>query len=100
MKVDNGGMNRISKKRVARTQRSEKELRLSDRRKLGGWSGRDEATLSEMTRILAKTCTSLKDVPDVRTELVDGLKKEINAGTYKVPVEALAKKLLPQFQID
>jgi len=97
MKVDNGGMNRISKKRVARTQRSEKELRLSDRRKLGGWSGRDEATLSEMTRILAKTCTSLKDVPDVRTELVDGLKKEINArldkelGGYHIETDKAVK---------
>ncbi|MCK4822751.1 flagellar biosynthesis anti-sigma factor FlgM [bacterium] len=100
MKVDKGGLNRISKKRVAGTQRSEKELRFSDRRKLGGWSGRDGATLSEMARILAKTCSSLKEVPDVRIELVDGLKKEINAGTYKVPVEALAKKLLPLFQID
>lgn len=100
MKVDKGGMNRISKKRVARTQRSEKELRLSDQRKLGGWSGRDEATLSEMARILAKTCTSLKEVPNVRIDLVDGLKKEINTGTYVVPIEALAKKLLPQFQID
>ncbi len=96
MKVDKGGMNRISKKRVAGIRRSEKEPRLDDRRKFGGWSGRDETMLSEKAHLLAISFTSLNEIPDVRTELVDGLKKEINAGTYTVPVEALAKKLISQ----
>lgn len=97
MKVDKGGMKRITKKRVVGSQRSEKEPRLSDQRKFGGWSGRGEALVSEKEQLLAKTFTSLKEVPDVRTELVDGFKKEINAGTYMVPVEALAKKLISKF---
>ena len=41
-----------------------------------------------------ETFTSLKKIPDIRTELVDGFKKEINGGTYMVPVEALANILI------
>jgi len=96
MKAENGGMKKKSINRVARTQRSEKKTRLNAQHKLGGWSGENQTSRAHL---LAKTCTSLKEIPVVRTELIYGLKKEINAGTYKVPVEALAKILIPKFKI-
>lgn len=96
MKAENGGMKKKSINRVARTQRSEKKPRLNAQNKLRGLSGEKETLRAHL---LAKTCTSLKEIPGVRSELIYGLKKEINAGTYKVPVEALAKILIPKFQI-
>jgi len=94
MKIDKGGMKRISKKRGVGNRRSEKEPRHSYRCKFGGWSGRDKAQFSGREHLLAKTFTSLKKIPAIRTELVDGFKKEINGGTYMVPVEALANILI------
>jgi negative regulator of flagellin synthesis FlgM len=100
MKVENGGMNRVTQKRVDGTHPSGREQQLGDQGKLDGLSGKDEALLSDRARLLATSRASLNEVPDVRTDLVDGLRKEVEAGTYKVPIEALAKKLVSQLQLE
>ena len=93
-------MNRVTQKRVDGTHPSEREQRLGDRGKLDGLSGKDEAMLSDRARLLAKSRAFLNEVPEVRTDLVDGLRKEVEAGTYKVPIEALAKKLVTLLQFE
>lgn len=96
MKAENGGMKKKSINRVARTQSSEKKPGLNAQQKINGWSGENE---TPREHLLAKTYISLKEIPGVRSDLIYGLEKEINAGTYEVPVEALAKILIPKFQI-
>ena len=96
MKVDKGGMNQKPKKILTGIQRSEKEPELRAPRKFvrsGEYKNGPRALL------LRKTYTYLIEIPDVRSELIDGLAKEINAGTYKVPIEALADILISQFQV-
>ncbi len=60
-------------------------------------NNKDEAAVSNMARILAKTHQALQETPDVRTEIVDSTRQKILDGTYEVPIEELAKKLLKRF---
>ncbi len=54
--------------------------------------GGDEVELSSRARLLSK----LKDLPDVRQDLVDQVRSEIEAGTYETPekVDAAVEALL------
>ena len=56
-------------------------------------SGKDQATLSESARLLAESLTTLQNTPAVRTDLVAQIKAQVDAGTYEIHYEDLAKKL-------
>lgn len=52
--------------------------------------GKDEASLSESAKALAKAYQSLGEIPDVRTELIDSLRQQIDGGEYSIPYDKLA----------
>lgn len=54
----------------------------------------DQAQLSNRGVELAKARAALSTVPEVREDRVAALKSQVQAGTYKVPVEALAAKMM------
>jgi anti-sigma28 factor (negative regulator of flagellin synthesis) len=96
MKVDKGGMNHKSNNRLTGTKRSENEHKFRATSKNVGLGGNyDEPGVL----LLRKMYTCLIEIPEVRSVHIEGLRKEINAGTYKVPVEALAGRLISHFQM-
>jgi len=54
-----------------------------------------EVNLSQSALALQKTVQAVKDTPVVRADIVQEIKGRIEAGTYKIDVEALAERLLP-----
>jgi flagellar biosynthesis anti-sigma factor FlgM len=56
--------------------------------------GADTIEISERARELARAQQSVADTPEVRSEKVAQIKKSVEDGTYSVPVELLAQKLL------
>ncbi len=54
----------------------------------------DQLTISERARELYMVREAMKDVPDVRQEVVQSLHDQIQAGTYKIPQEKLIERLL------
>jgi len=54
----------------------------------------DSVEISERARELARAQQAVEAAPDVRADKVAELKQQIEAGTYDVPAEALADKLL------
>lgn len=54
-----------------------------------------EVKLSDEAQFLQKVFKSAQDSPEVRADLVEALKKQVDAGTYKVDYTQLAGKILP-----
>lgn len=54
----------------------------------------DEVTVSDRGRELQRVNEFIRNVPDVRQNLVDSLRQQVRQGSYQVPDEALAQKLL------
>jgi anti-sigma28 factor (negative regulator of flagellin synthesis) len=53
----------------------------------------DEASFSLFAVELARVSGELKSVPEVREDLVDDLKKKVDAGEYRPPLEKIAHNL-------
>lgn len=53
-----------------------------------------EISLSEEALAMQRAMQAVKNTPDVRTDIVERIRNEIQAGTYKINVEALAGRLL------
>ncbi|MBL8093028.1 MAG: flagellar biosynthesis anti-sigma factor FlgM [Anaerolineales bacterium] len=54
----------------------------------------DQAEFSNRGVELAKARAALSDVPDVREDRVAALRDQIKSGSYQVPYDALAGKLM------
>lgn len=54
-----------------------------------------EVKFSDEAQFLQKVFKSAQDSPEVRAELVESLKKQVDTGTYKVDNAQLAGKILP-----
>jgi len=54
----------------------------------------DSVEISERARELARAQRAVEAAPDMRADKVAELKQQIEDGTYNVPAEALADKLL------
>jgi negative regulator of flagellin synthesis FlgM len=57
-------------------------------------SPQDEVQLSEEARALQRLAEAVAATPDVDVARVQALRQQIEAGTYKVPIEALMSRLL------
>lgn len=55
---------------------------------------RDRSDLSDLARIMAKLHPHLEESPEIRTELVEYLRNQINNGTYQVPIEEIVERLV------
>lgn len=53
-----------------------------------------EVSLSDDARALQRAMEVVKNTPDVRTDLVQEKRAQIEAGTYRIDFEALAGRLL------
>ncbi len=54
----------------------------------------DTLEISDRARELARAHEAVEAAPDVRAEKVARIKQQVESGTYSVPAEELAKKLL------
>lgn len=71
----------------------QKKYQAQDVSLVGSLVGKDQASLSESAKILAKAYQALSESPEVRDEVVESLRQQIEAGEYAVPYDALAEKL-------
>lgn len=92
MKIENNGLNPISPKRTEAAQGIDRKDTRSEAGAIN--SGKDRAELSENARLLAKARASLEELSEVERERVERLREQIDSGTYTVPVEDLAKRLV------
>jgi anti-sigma28 factor (negative regulator of flagellin synthesis) len=60
----------------------------------------EKTEVSERAYQVAKLYIRLVEIPDVRTDIVDRMKKEVRSGTYEVPLEALANILVSKLSFD
>jgi flagellar biosynthesis anti-sigma factor FlgM len=56
-------------------------------------SAGDEAEFSSFAVELARVSAELKNIPEVRQDLVDGFKKKVEAGEYRPPLDKVAHNL-------
>jgi flagellar biosynthesis anti-sigma factor FlgM len=54
----------------------------------------DEVAFSQQSQQASRLRRRLQDVPEMRMELVERIKAQVEAGTYQVPPHAVAEKLL------
>jgi flagellar biosynthesis anti-sigma factor FlgM len=99
MKVENTQPNRLSQTQVENANTPEKVQRAYEQEsnRAGGLDslhGRDQASLSERARLLAKARAQMAETQDVRAELVDKLRSSVEDGTYKVDIQRLVTKLV------
>lgn len=70
----------------------------SGQSRAAGGAGRtrrsDSVALSEQARLLARTLEAAEAASDVRPELVDELRTQVNDGTYRVNVNQIAARML------
>ena len=67
-------------------------------KKAGGRT--DGTTLSSAAQELLKARRAVQDAPDVRADLVAELRRQVQAGTYKVDAREIARRLLPTLDLD
>ncbi|MGI6143948.1 MAG: flagellar biosynthesis anti-sigma factor FlgM [bacterium] len=60
----------------------------------------DRLSLSEQAREIKRVKEMARRAPDVRTEKVEEVKRQIEAGTYNVSGEEIAAKLLSRLLVD
>lgn len=57
-----------------------------------------EVKLSEKAQFLQKVMKAANDAPEVRDDVVSGIKYQIETGTYKIDHARLAEQLLPKMK--
>lgn len=68
-------------------------------KKIDKTSSKDEVAFSSEAKDFATITKLLSEVPDVRTDKVEELKKSISSGSYNVKAEEVAGKILSQFNV-
>ena len=58
----------------------------------------DSVTLSDHAKSLASARSAVENAPDVREQKVADIKQQVDAGTYSVSSQVLARKMLYQQQ--
>lgn len=70
------------------------ESRSTDSLEASRGAAADSVEISDEARALARAQEAVRAAPEVRTEKVARIKRDIETGTYSVPAELLARKLL------
>jgi flagellar biosynthesis anti-sigma factor FlgM len=100
MKIEPNGTSRLNPAETEATRAAEKASRANESANVGGLSSKDQATLSDRAKVLAKAYAALEDVPEVRSAQVEPLKEQVQNGTYSVPQEEVVKRLLAQVRLE
>ena len=66
----------------------------------GASGGSDEANFSSFSVELARINAELKNVPDVREDVVDNFKAQVDAGTYVPSLDKAAHSLIVAGMVD
>lgn len=91
MKIENNGSTPVSPKKVDSVSSAAKKSSLQ--RTSSAAVGKDRAEVTENARLLAKARASLDNIQDVESERIEMLRREIENGSYQIPVEDLARRL-------
>ena len=62
--------------------------------------GNDSAQVSALAQDVSHFSEKLKSLPDMRTEKVEALQNQLQAGTYQVPVHDLAEAMFRMSELD
>lgn len=68
-------------------------------KKVTNVAGRDKVELSNEAKDFSSVFKKALEAPDVREEKIADIKARIDAGTYSVTGEDVAKKIMTQFDI-
>lgn len=60
----------------------------------------DSVEISDRAREFQLYRARLKELPGVRAELVNSVKKELVAGSYRIDAEAIAKGIIEEYRLD
>ena len=60
----------------------------------------DGTSLSAAAQELLKARRAVQEAPDVRADLVEELRRQVQAGTYKVDAREIARRILPTLDLD
>ena len=60
----------------------------------------DSSQISEQAKVLAQSVQKLKNIPDVREEKVEQVKRDIDAGTYQVSGRDIADKMIEESRLN
>ena len=100
MKIDYSSTNRLTPNGTdSASGIDKKSVPHSGDQRLGQMSGKDQASLSEQARLLAKAHAALEETDAQRSERVIALKEKVAAGNYEIPVDALARQLAKRFKL-
>lgn len=94
MKIDSNGLNPIAPKKTEGAQAADKKPATRESARTSSIQGKDRAELSESARLLAKARVSFDELNEEESARLETLKKQIEDGTYSVPVEDLARRML------
>jgi negative regulator of flagellin synthesis FlgM len=92
MKIDHSAINPLSTNKAGDIYSADKKSRKAGT--ANSMAKADRAELSEKARILAKARVAFSEAGVEENARVAELKREIEAGTYQVPIEKLAEKML------
>lgn len=98
MKIDNSGINPTQNSRSNATKSVDDNAKTKRKGEYKAqYANKDEAAVSDMARLLAKTNQTLQSIPEQRTKLVEDIRQKMLDGTYEIPIGELAQRLLPRF---
>lgn len=63
-------------------------------------AGKDQVTVSEKAKEIGKLQTEVGNIPEIRADRVEQVKKAYSSGVYNVKGEAVAAKILKEAVID
>jgi flagellar biosynthesis anti-sigma factor FlgM len=100
MKVENTHNNSIIPKQAESTNPVEKSPHLLENERMEKLDSKDQASLSERAKLLAAGRAQINKIQDIRADKVNELRAQVEAGTYLVPFEKLAKVLATRIRIE
>jgi negative regulator of flagellin synthesis FlgM len=99
MKIDNNFTNPLQSQKAENTQPADKAQHQSEKVSQTQNQQRDRLELSDKARLLSKARTAFNETPEVNSTKVEELKEKVNQGTYQVPFNELAKKMVGNIDI-
>jgi flagellar biosynthesis anti-sigma factor FlgM len=96
MKIDPNGILPVSPKKTEAVQSVSKNDSVSGSQAVAG--SKDRVVVTGNARLLAKARAELESTSTVENERLDMLKQQIQQGTYEIPVDELAKRLLTRME--
>jgi|GEM_PF-2982770 flagellar biosynthesis anti-sigma factor FlgM len=83
----------ISQPQTRGTLSIQKKYQTQEKSTVSTLGTKDEASLSESARVLAKAYQAMGETSEIRSEVVENLRQLIQSGEYQVPYEQLAAVL-------